>query len=134
MLTEMIQQEEAKEAVQKQVPVAKPQALSAPVAQRQSEQIKKPPVVMKIDESAKAKTKIFTVQIASVKDQAGAEGIADKAKKEGLDAEVAAKDVEGKGTWYRVCVGNFATKSEAQAKLPELQAKFKDSFVNVLYK
>lgn len=70
----------------------------------------------------------YSIQVASSQDQARAKDLADKLKKEGFAAEAISQSVQG-ATWYRVYVGRFATKEEANAKLPALRQKYPDSFI-----
>lgn len=70
----------------------------------------------------------YSIQVASSKDLARAQELAGRLKKEGLAAEVISQSVEG-STWHRVYVGRYATKEEANAKLPALRQKYPDSFI-----
>jgi hypothetical protein len=55
---------------------------------------------------------LYTVQVASLRSEASAHRIANRLIKKGYDAFIATS-AYGSGTWYRVRVGNFKQKSDA---------------------
>lgn len=59
----------------------------------------------------------YTIQIASVKDQKSADKLVSDLVKKGYPAYRSAGEIPGKGTWYRVRIGSFREKSEAEAFL-----------------
>ncbi len=65
----------------------------------------------------------LTIQIGSFNDQAQANERAARLKSAGADARVVRADIPGKGTWYRVQVGGFATREEAMSYGNQLRAK-----------
>jgi len=65
----------------------------------------------------------LTVQIGSFNDQAQANERAARLKSGGADARVVRADIPGKGTWYRVQVGGFASREEATSYGNQLKAK-----------
>jgi cell division septation protein DedD len=65
----------------------------------------------------------LTVQIGSFNDQAQANDRAARLKSAGADAHVVRADISGKGTWYRVQVGRFASREEATSYGNQLKAK-----------
>jgi cell division septation protein DedD len=65
----------------------------------------------------------LTVQIGSFNDQAQANERAARLKSGGADARVVRADIPGKGTWYRVQVGGFASREEAMIYGNQLKAK-----------
>ncbi len=56
----------------------------------------------------------YQVQVMSVKSKSVAETEADKLKSQGYNAFVMQVEIPGKGTWYRVRIGNFSTLEEAE--------------------
>jgi cell division protein FtsN len=60
------------------------------------------------------------VQVASTKDQKSAEAIVRKLQEKGYPAFSMKADIPQKGTWYRVRVGYFNEKAEADAMLRQL--------------
>jgi DedD protein len=68
-----------------------------------------------------AKGPVFTVQVASSRDEKDTERLADRLKAAGLDARVVAADIEGRGRWYRVRVGRYETRDEAMRKQARIQ-------------
>lgn len=75
--------------------------------------------------------KPLTIQVYSFQDQTKAQKALDDLRKLGFSAEIVKRDLKEKGVWYRVCVGEFETKSQAQGELAKLQEKYKNSFVTV---
>lgn len=71
----------------------------------------------------------FTIQIASFKDQSSAEKTAGELKQKGYVSFIASRDLGAKGTWYRVYVGQFDSKSQADLSLAEVKKEYKDSFI-----
>ncbi|MGH9832345.1 MAG: SPOR domain-containing protein [Blastocatellia bacterium] len=65
----------------------------------------------------------LTIQIGSFNDQAQANERAARLKSAGFDARVVRADIPGKGTWYRVQVGGFASREEATSYGNQLRAK-----------
>lgn len=65
----------------------------------------------------------LTVQIGSFNDQAQANERAARLKSAGIDARVVRADIPGKGAWYRVQVGGFASREEATNYGNQLKAK-----------
>ena len=72
----------------------------------------------------------YSIQVASVREKANADLLAEKLRKEGYETEAITKDFKS-GTWSIVFVGRYGTKAEAEAKLPQMKAKFKDAFVKL---
>jgi cell division septation protein DedD len=72
----------------------------------------------------------YSIQVASVRDKANAEVLAEKLRKEGYESEVITKDFKS-GTWSIVFVGRYGTKAEAEVKLSQMKAKFQDSFIKL---
>lgn len=71
----------------------------------------------KPDGAAKAKgtgRSRFTVQVGSFQDQAVAEGLMADLSSRGYDAYLTPEQVPGKGTWYRVRMGRFQKREEAE--------------------
>jgi DedD protein len=65
----------------------------------------------------------FTVQVASSKDGAAVDRMVAKLKKRGYAAYRTTVDISGQGTWYRVRVGRFSTRTEAR----QVQERLKKS-------
>jgi len=74
---------------------------------------------------------IFTIQVAAFHDLSRTEGLAEMLKADGYQAYISPGDLEKQGQWYRVFVGDYATKEEAKSQLPELKEKFDDSFIRL---
>ena len=66
---------------------------------------------------------IYTVQVAAVKTAGDADRLVARLKKQGFSAYRVIGKVPGKGIWYRVRVGKYASKSEARRTLEKLQRK-----------
>jgi len=71
----------------------------------------------------------YTIQIASFKDKAKAEQKINEMEKKDYKAFMVSKDLKDKGTWHRVYVGNFSSKSEADEYLIKVKKDYSGSFV-----
>ncbi len=65
----------------------------------------------------------YTLQIASYQEKEIAEDDIKKMKQRGYSAFIVTSDLPGKGTWYRVRLGSFASKALAEKLQKELRAK-----------
>jgi cell division protein FtsN len=65
--------------------------------------------------AASTTKELYFVQIASFKEKERAEGLKGKLTKKGYTVQLLPTQVEGKGLWYRVRVGGYASLKEAQA-------------------
>ncbi|MCR4337892.1 MAG: SPOR domain-containing protein [Candidatus Omnitrophica bacterium] len=70
----------------------------------------------------------FTIQVASYKDRKRAELGLEGVKAAGHDGYIAEANVKG-STVYRLYVGQFSSKDEANSYLSKVRANYKDSFV-----
>ncbi|OGX08816.1 MAG: hypothetical protein A2Z88_09380 [Omnitrophica WOR_2 bacterium GWA2_47_8] len=72
----------------------------------------------------------YTIQILSSKDQPALEKSLAKAKSSGFDsAFIMTHDLGDKGIWYRLYIGKFQTKSEADTYLQNVRSVYPDAFV-----
>jgi len=71
------------------------------------------------------------VQVASTKDEASASALVRKLKQLGYAGFSVRADIPNKGTWYRVRVGPYRSKSEAEQIRQEL---LKDQFEGIIVK
>jgi hypothetical protein len=75
----------------------------------------------------------FTINVASFKKKVRAERFMEELKKKGYKAFVAETSIPKRGTWYRVSVGRFPSRGEAEALARTLKEKEGlDSFVREL--
>ncbi len=65
----------------------------------------------------------YTLQVASFRDQGEAERYARLFRERGYTARVVRVELPGKGTWYRVYVGRFGSKAEAEEAYRQLKAR-----------
>ncbi len=77
----------------------------------------KPETISKTDITIKN----LTIQVASFKDPDVADKMVEELKKKGFPAYRSIGKVPGKGLWYRVRIGYFSTKSEADSMLKMLK-------------
>ncbi len=63
----------------------------------------------------------FTVQVKATQSQSEADKFAAKLRLQGYHSSVAEADVVGKGKWYRVRVGHFDTRAEAEHYLTDFE-------------
>lgn len=64
----------------------------------------------------------FTIQIRSSPNETDAKQFADSLKSAGFDAYVMRADLGAKGIWYRVRVGRFQSREEAQREIGKLRS------------
>jgi DedD protein len=91
-------------------PTANPILAARPAAPKPASASPAPGVVPAATAETKAKGK-FTLQLSSFPDRAEAENFARRFAAQG--AFVITSEIPGKGTWYRVRMGNFASAAEA---------------------
>jgi cell division septation protein DedD len=84
-----------------------------------------PPAVEKHDRSGNK----FTIQVASLKDSGIADKLVSRLKKGGYPAYRSIGKVPGKGIWYRVRVGYFNSRSEADPTLKRLKKEKIDAII-----
>ncbi len=65
--------------------------------------------------------KKITIQVASLKDAEAADRMVAKLKDKWYPAYRTVADIPGKGVWYRVRIGSFKRKAEAQSTLERLK-------------
>lgn len=75
--------------------------------------------------------KRLTVQVASVKDTVVADRMVVQLRDKRYPAYKSMADIPGKGTWYRVRIGSFQNKADAQSTLDRLK---KDQVTAILVK
>ena len=71
----------------------------------------------------------FTIQVASLKDSKIADKLVGRLKKGGYSAYRSIGKIPGKGIWYRVRVGSFNSRSEADPTLNRLKKEKIDAIV-----
>ncbi|MEK6682202.1 MAG: SPOR domain-containing protein [Nitrospirota bacterium] len=93
--------------------------------QKKEAAIKKENVVKKekARESIAAKEKRYTLQIAAFKEKDTAEELAGRLKKKGYDSYIVPVTISQKGVWFRVRVGRFETRPDAQSLQSKLKGK-----------
>ena len=64
----------------------------------------------------------YIVQVASVKQRQGANGLRDRMTKKGYAAFVEAADLGAKGVWYRVYAGPYSNRTDADRAVSSLKA------------
>ena len=71
--------------------------------------------------STNLENKPFTIQVASLKNLKMADRMVAELKKKGYSARRSIGKIPGKGTWYRVRVGHYKNKTEANRMLERLK-------------
>jgi DedD protein len=64
---------------------------------------------------------VYTIQAASLRDAKDADRMVQKLKKSGFPAYRAIGKIPGKGIWFRVRIGEYKRKSEAQSVMKKLE-------------
>lgn len=108
--------DEPKRAPRPAAPNSAAETASSPAA-REERQVSQP-------EKHKSSKRVWTVQVKSSPDKKFADHWADRLKTKGYDAFVVAAVVKGQ-TWYRVRVGHFAARQEAETLRTTLESKEK---------
>ena len=100
-------------------PVAKPKpkpAIQTKAARPPKPEIAAKPVAKPTDHKGR-----FAIQIAAVQDARNAEKLVTQLRKKGYRAYQIRSEVAGKGVWYRVRVGAFKDRTEADKMLAKLK-------------
>ncbi len=71
----------------------------------------------------------FTIQVASFRTKKNAQKVLLEAKKKGYEAYFKARDLGKKGIWYRVYIGRFFTKKDANKFLQRVKRDYPNAFV-----
>lgn len=71
----------------------------------------------------------YSIQVASFKDKDKAQKKVEELGGKDYEAFMVSKDLRDKGTWHRVYVGKFDSKSEADAYLPKVKKNYSSSFI-----
>ncbi len=66
----------------------------------------------------------FTIQVASLQDEADARRLVERLRGAGWTARVVEADIDGRGRWYRVQAGSFDTRDEAMRRQARIQDEF----------
>jgi len=74
----------------------------------------------------------LAIQVCSFQDQKRADAVAESLKKKGFAPIIEVKDLEVKGTWYRVLIGGFETKEKAQGFLDAVKKDHAGAFIKQL--
>ncbi len=65
----------------------------------------------------------YTLQVASYPDESAAAQVVDQWKKKGYMAFLSVEDIQDKGKWYRVNIGNFGDEESAKTFAKNIQEK-----------
>jgi len=74
----------------------------------------------------------YAIQVLASKNKSATEKALEKAKAKGYSAYISTKDMGEKGVWYRIYIGNFETKKQAEEQLAAAKKDYPDSFVLLL--
>ncbi|MBI4595913.1 MAG: SPOR domain-containing protein [Candidatus Tectomicrobia bacterium] len=78
--------------------------------------------------------KKYTIQVSSFKDKAQAQALEAKLKKKGFAAQIATVEIKDSGLWYRIRVGNFKDRKEAEKVAEQLRLQeHVPTFIAFLY-
>lgn len=102
-----------------------PRAPSKPESVSQEKPVVAPKMASPESETSPAPkpSSYFTLQVASFRDSGEAERYARLFRERGYAARVVKVELPGKGTWYRVYVGRFGSKVEAEQAYRKLKAR-----------
>lgn len=119
----------APEAVKAPVKAAVSAAVAAPVATKVQPAAVTSAAAPAVAASATAVSGTYSIQVLSSKDKAATDKALEKIKAKGHAAYIVTKDLADKGIWYRINVGSFASKQEAETYLTNLKVDYKDGFI-----
>ncbi len=71
----------------------------------------------------------YRIQVASTQDKKKADEMVSKLKAKNMDAKIVEKNLGDKGIWYRIYIGQYATKKEAEDFAQTIKADFPNSLV-----
>lgn len=103
-------------------PAPKPKPQPAPAVKPAPKPQPKRPPSPKPENRTVAQKGRFSIQVAAVQNAQSAEQLAAKLRKQGYRAYRLRSEVAGKGVWYRVRVGAFEDRGEANRMLAKLKA------------
>jgi cell division septation protein DedD len=104
----------------------RPEKKTAPVTAAKKTAVKPSPAAEKNAATRKrgASARLrYTIQVASHPDRQTAEDDVKRMKQSGFAAFIVQSELRGKGTWYRVRVGSFASRDEAEKLEKDIHAK-----------
>lgn len=102
-------------------PAVQTKPIVEPVVQAKPKKAKAP-VVAKKDYK-------YSIQIASFKDKNKAQKKVEELGSKDYQAFMVSKNLRDKGTWHRVYVGKFDSKTEANDYLPKVKKNYSSSFI-----
>ena len=71
----------------------------------------------------------YTIQVASFKEKSQAEKTLENVSAKNYPAYILSRDLGDKGIWYRVYIGKFDTKLQAEEFLTKVKQDYPDSFI-----
>lgn len=107
--------------------VSIPSRAPSPTVKQVPSNLPSQPVV--VPQNTSAVSGAYSIQVLSSKDKTATEKTLEKIKTKGHAASMVTKDLGEKGIWYRINVGSFTTKKEAEDYLPSVKNDYKDSFI-----
>ena len=109
----------------------RPKKETKPIAQKTKRPSEKSgePVKVSIPPRPSKTSGPYTVQVASFAERKGAETLSQKLKRKGYEAYVATGEVPQKGTRYRVRIGHYPNRAEAQKAAERIHEAEKLSFL-----
>ena len=114
-------------------PASKLEDKKEELAKGEDESLEKEPQVvsskLSTENTSEVPKKRFSLQICSFRDRLKAEKIVEELKREGYPGYVVSKDLGEKGVWFRVRIGEFETKEEAEEIAQKVKQEYKDSFI-----
>ena len=114
-------------------PLAQPQdatlkSLRAPSSEAENEIMKSAQNVVRVKQSDRSR---YTVQVGSYPTVREGTGMVEKWKGRGYEAYMTLGEIPGRGIWYRVRIGNFGSKEEAEKTAESINSKEKSSAIVV---
>lgn len=102
---------------------------SVPVKTSVPVEVSKPKPTPKKESSSSTVDAAYTIQVASFKKKSMADDLAEDLKTKNFIARVGKRDLGEKGIWYRVYVGSYESKKQAETNLLAVKKFYDNSFV-----
>lgn len=94
-----------------------------PKAKAEAKPKAEPKKTAKADTKSKPAGGKFTIQVSAFQSRSQADHLVSNLKNKGYDAYIAQAVIPGKGIWYRVRIGNFGSRDDAQKTANTLKRK-----------
>lgn len=103
------------------VPSSGPESIDSSPKEPEPAKTEKEVITKEPDLPLNAAGQIFTIQVASIKDQKKAEKMVGELTRKGYSAYRSSAEIKGRGMWHRVRIGDFGDRASAETTLNKLK-------------